>query len=635
MPLVNLNRKLSSFDRSGVRVRKTRVGSFPWKKLVIIIAVLLVAFYLPARGVYSAAKDISKNGKQISQGFKQNDLELIKKGVVDTKSSVEALDGSLNWFMWLRVIPFLGGFYGDAKSFASAASEEMKAAEIIVNSLDPYKQELNLNGQPIAGQDQLAQGIKILDKVLPNMDKVIPSLKKAGDEVEGIDPGKYPEKFGNTRIRDRVSQLKDFIMVAAVAVDEHRDALEVAPDALGQTSPKTYLILFQNDKEIRPTGGFITAYTFLTLDKGHISTSVSDDIYRLDERLLATCESKICPLTPPAPIVKYLPEVTGKPRSAWSMRDSNISPDLPTAASEFERMYSLLGGGLPFDGIITIDTQVVEELIAITGPVEVYGTNYSAEKDPRCNCPNVVYELEHYAEVAAKGEQDRKAVLGTLMQQVLGRALGSGVDKVPDFLTSGVRLANDKHIMFFMHNLRTQAAMSKLNWTGQIQAFEGDYLHINDANFAGGKSNLYVEEKVVYEIKVDSSGNVSNKVTIEYKNPQPFNTWLNGILRDYVRVYVPKGSKLVSSKGSDDPVNTLEDEKLGKTYFDAFIQVRPQNSRTLSFEYTSSVKAQGKSLPLLIQKQPGAKDHHYIVKVNGSTKAEFDLTSDKEFNLNF
>lgn len=635
MPLVNLNRKLNSFGKVKDGTRKVGRGNFPWKKLFIIIFVLLVVFYLPARGVYSAAKDISKNGKQISAGFKQNDLELIKKGVVDTKSSVEALDGSLNWFIWLKIIPFLGGFYGDAKSFASAASEEMKAAEIIVNSLDPYKQELNLNGQPVAGQDQLAQGIKILDKVLPNMDKVVPILKKAGEEVKGIDAGKYPEKFGNIRVRDRVEQLKDFIIGAAVAVDKHRDALEMAPDALGQVSPKTYLVLFQNDKELRPTGGFITAYTFLKLDKGYISTTVSDDIYRLDEKLLVTCESKICPLTPPAPIVKYLPEVSGKPRSAWSMRDSNISPDLPTAAFEFERMYSLLGDGLPFDGIITIDTQVVEELISITGPVEVYGTTYSAEKDPRCNCPNVIYELEHYAEVAAKGEKDRKAVLGTLMQQILGRALGSGVDKVPDFLTSGVRLANDKHIMFFMHNLRIQQALSKLNWTGQIQAFDGDYLHINDSNFAGGKSNLYVEEKVTLDIKVDSSGNVTNKVIIDYKNPQPFNTWLNGILRDYVRIYVPRGSKLISSKGSDDPVNTLNDEGLSKTYFDAFVQVRPQNSRTLSFEYTLPNKITGKTLPLLIQKQPGAKDHHYIVKVNGSTKAEFDLTSDKQLNLSF
>ncbi len=374
MPLTNLNRRLNSFDRTRGSTRKVSRRKINFKKIAIILIIFSVVFYLPARGVYSAAKDVSKNGKLISQGFKQNDLELIKKGVAETKSSVEALDMSLNFFIWLKVIPFLGGYYGDAKSFASAGVEEMKAAEIVIASLEPHKQELGLTGQPVAGQDQLAQVVKILDKALPNMDKVIPNLKKAGDEVKGIDPGKYPENVGSTRVRDRVSQLKDFIMGAAVAVENHRDALEIAPEALGQSAPKNYLILFQNDKEIRPTGGFITAYTFLRLDKGHISTTVSDDIYRLDEKLLATCESKVCPLTPPAPIVKYLPEVSGKPRSAWSLRDSNISPDLPTAASEFERIYQLIGEGLPFDGIITIDTQVVEELINVTGPVDVFGT---------------------------------------------------------------------------------------------------------------------------------------------------------------------------------------------------------------------------------------------------------------------
>lgn len=604
-------------------------------RIVIFIVVLGIIFYLPVRNIYSSAKDISKNGKVVALGLKRNDLAQIKEGVAATKSSVDALDGSLSWFFWLRIIPFFGGYYMDVKQFASAASYEMKAVQEIVNSLDPYKDELGLNGQPVAGQDQIAQGIKILDKVLPNIDKVEPNLRKAREEVEGIDTGKYPEQFGSIRVRDRMRQAKEFIIGADIAVREHKDALTIAPDALGQKSPKTYLLLFQNDKELRPTGGFMTAYAFLKLDKGHISTTASDDIYRLDERLLSTCKSKICPLTPPAPIVRYLPEANGKTRTAWSMRDSNISPDLPISAKEFERMYLLLGEGITFDGIITIDTQVVEELIAITGPIDVHGTTYSAAMDKRCNCPNVIYELEHYAEVAAKGEQDRKAVLGTLMQQVLARSLGAGVDKMPDFVTTGVRLANDKHVMFYMHDGKTQEALRRLNWIGEIKNAEGDYLHINDSNFAGGKSNLYVEEKVTLDIKVDSSGKVTNKVTIDYKNPQPFNTWLNGILRDYVRIYVPQGSKLVTSKGSDDPVNTLEDKELNKTYFEGFVQVRPQNSRTLSFEYTLPNKVNGKNYSLLIQKQPGAKDHKYVVKINGSTKADFHLTSDKQLNLSF
>ena len=293
-------------------------------------------------------------------------------------------------------------------------------------------------------------------------------------------------------------------------------------------------------------------------------------------------------------------------------------------------MYEFFGEGLPFDGIIMIDTHVVEELIKITGPIEVFGTKYSAETDKRCNCPNVIFELENYAQVIEKGEADRKAILGTLMQQILARSLGASTEKLPEFINVGVNLANNKHVMFFMHDAKLQQALSELNWTGRIKQVDSDFLHINDSNFAGGKSNIYVEQTVTQDIKVNNN-EVKKKVAVEYKNPQPFNTWLNGINRDYVRFYVPKGSKLISSKGSEVEITTIED--LDKTVFEAFIQVRPTNLRKLEIEYTIPYQPKGE-YKLLIQKQPGAKDFQYKIKINGSQKVDFNLETDKELKFN-
>ncbi len=632
MALMNLNKKITAQARVTHPERSKKKFLV---RLLIIVVVIVLAIYLPARSIYSNAKSAMAGSREISEGLKQENLDQIRKGIDHTKSSVDGINMALNFFFYLRIIPFVGNYYADAKHFATAAGYELEAAQIITKELDPYKSELGFTGQATAGQDRIAQAVKVLDKTLPNIDKFEPLMKKARDEVKNIDVGKYPEKIGSRQVRSNIEEAKNFIVGADIAVTEARPALEQAPSALGEPTPKTYLMLFQNDKELRATGGFLTAYAFLNLDKGKLSTTSSDDIYRLDEKLLNVCLSKICPLTPPAPIVKYLPEVSGKARSAWSMRDSNISPDLPTAAKQFESMYVLLGQGMPFDGVITIDTNVVEELIKITGPIEVNGITYSAETDKRCNCANVIYELEHYAEIASKGEADRKEVVGTLMQTILARLLGSGADKLPSFVNTAVKLANAKHIMFYMHDQKTQNALSQLNWTGQVKQTDGDYLMINDSNFAGGKSNLYVTERVTYDIKVDGSGNAKNKVTIEYKNPQPFNTWLNGINRSYVRIYAPKGSELTYQKGSDDPVVAQTDEGLNKTYFEGFVQVRPQNSRTLVAEYTLPIKIKDKKYPLLIQKQPGTKDHHYIIKINGLIKSEFDLTGDKQLNLSF
>ncbi len=634
--MMNLNKQLNTLGRKDSMSSKKRNFKPVLIKIGIMLAIIIVLIYLPARIIYSGFKEAIVGVTRINTGMKAEDFDEIKAGVGVTKSSISRIDTALNFFIYLRIIPFVGGFYADSKHFLSAASYEIEAAQIILESLEPYKTELGFTGQVTAGQDRIAQAVKILDKTLPNIDKFEPLMRKARNEVKDINIDKYPEQLGKRKLKSRIDEAKNFIIGAHVAVTDARPALEMVPSALGEPSSKTYLMLFQNDKELRATGGFLTAYAFLKLDKGHLSTTQSDDIYRLDEKLLSVCLSKVCPLAPPSPIVKYLPETTGKPRSAWSMRDSNLSPDLPTSAKEFERMYQMLDTAVPFDGIMTIDTSVVEDLIKITGPIEVNGTTYSAETDKRCNCANVIYELEHYAEVASKGESDRKEVVGTLMQTILAKLLGSGMDKLPSFINVGVKLASDKHIMMYMHDAKTQSALSQLNWTGEIKKdASGDYLHINDSNFAGGKSNLYVEEKITYEIKVEGGGTARNKLTIEYKNPQPYNTWLNAILRSYVRVYAPYGSTLTFSKGSDDPVTTQTDDFLNKTYFESFVQVRPQNSRILVLEYTLPNKIQGKNYPLLIQKQPGAKDHHYTIKINGATKAEFNLTSDKQLNLSF
>lgn len=619
MAILNLNKKLS-YPKRGSKLKK-----------FLILLLIILAIYLPLRFAYSFAKQIVQSGKEISFGAKSGNLDIVKKGVVDAKTAASRLNFSLNFLFWLRFIPFLGGYYSDIWHFTKALEYEAEAGRVLVEMLEPHKVELGFTGQPIPGQDKLSQAVKMLEKVTPNIGKVEPHLKRAKNEVKDINVGKYPEGFGKYRLRHDVELAKNFIVGAHAVVTEGKDALEIAPSALGKPT-KNYLLVFQNDKEIRATGGFMTAYAFLKLTEGKFSTTSSDDIYRLDEKLLRVCLSKICPLTPPTQIVKYLPEATGKERTAWSMRDANVHPDLPSSMQEFERMYKLLGEGLPFDGIILIDTKVVEELIKITGPIEVFGIKYSGNQDIRCDCPNVIYELERYAQIIEGGEQDRKAILGVLMQQLLAQSLGASLDKLPEFINTGVKLANEKHLLFYMHDDKVQKALSKLNWTGEIKKVEVDYLHINNSNFAGGKTNLYIEEKVELNIKVDSSG-IKNKLTIEYKNPQSFNRWLNTIYRDYIRVYVPRGSKLISSKGSDDPVSEVDDENLDKTYFESFIQVRPQNSRILSFEYLVPLKMVDKNYKLLIQKQPGAKNHHYLIKLNNKTKATFNLTTDQQFDF--
>ena len=56
------------------------------------------------------------------------------------------------------------------------------------------------------------------------------------------------------------------------------------PGLLGYTEPKSYLILVQNNHELRATGGFLTAAGLMTIDKGNIIDLDFVDSYKLSSK---------------------------------------------------------------------------------------------------------------------------------------------------------------------------------------------------------------------------------------------------------------------------------------------------------------------------------------------------------------
>src|SRR5690606_18836853 len=112
-------------------------------------------------------------------------------------------------------------------------------------------------------------------------------------------------------------------------------------------------------------------------------------------------------------------------------------------------------------------THVVVKLLKVLGQIGVPGFgNFSAENDPRCDCPNVVYELEEFADVEGPvvwdpntGEivfapknygKNRKEIVGPLMNSVLSNALGQPMEKMPDLFQAGWESLTEKHVMFYM-----------------------------------------------------------------------------------------------------------------------------------------------------------------------------------------
>ena len=198
----------------------------------------------------------------------------------------------------------------------------------------------------------------------------------------------------------------------------------------------------------------------------------------------------------------------------------------------------------------------------------------------------------------------------------------------------------EKHIVFYFSDSEFQTAAEKLNAAGRVVDVSGDYLMITDVNFGGAKANFFVQQDVVGQLKIDPDGTLTRTLTITYTNPAPASNCnleagqlcLNAPMPNYVRIFVPKGTKLVEAVGLDEEVVTKEE--LERTVFEGFVKVNPDSSTKTIYTFILPWKKSDAPKELLVQKQVGKDTTHYKLELPDRVE-EFDLVGDKTFLLSW
>ncbi len=613
------------------KLGKKRLGAAGLILIILAIGFLYSAFR--TFGIYKNSQKVYIQARLAADAIKKQNIIATKEELVKTKTEAQKLEKELGSVSFLRFIPLAGLYYSDAKHLISAGIHGIDAAIITTDSLIPYADVLGLKGQKSfvggSAEDRIRTAVKTLGKVVPKIDDIEKEVALAKKEIDKVDPSRYPEIGPIKKIHDQIQSARTLADGGVLAVEQAKPLIKVLPELLGEKKSKKYLVLFQNDNELRPTGGFLTYYSIFRIEEGVIHVDSSNDIYRLDDSIRSHPKA-------PEIILKYLPKVPN-----FNIRDSNLSPDFVESMKVFRDFYSKSSLKSDIDGIIALDTDFLVHVIDVLGEVKAAGQFFNAKTDARCNCPQVVYQLEvNTTKPVGFVRTDRKAIVGDLLYETMRKALGVSPKLYwGKLFQAAITDANEKHILFDIDNSDAQKGLEALNWAGRIRTFDGDYLHINDANFGGAKSNMYIKQTAKVEYDVAQSGEISKTVTIEYKNPQAHSDCnlergglcLNAILRNFQRVYVPEGSVLSKSKGSEVKIETKKE--LGKTYFESFFTVKPLGKASIIYTYKLPFKVEGGNLPVLIQKQPGLDVIPFEIFVNGKKVESFDLRSDKVLNL--
>ncbi|HEX8923901.1 MAG TPA: DUF4012 domain-containing protein [Patescibacteria group bacterium] len=400
-------------------------------------------------------------------------------------------------------------------------------------------------------------------------------------------------------------------------IEAGREITTILPKLTGADgTKKDYMVLFQNESELRATGGFIGSYGIMSFDKGKFIDLEVHDIYEADGQLKGHVE-------PPAAIANYLNQ------PAWFMRDANWQPNFSASAKDIQ-WFLEKETGRSVDGVIGIDLAVAKAALGVIGEVKVPDFKEKVNKD------NLYQQAEFYAETKSfPGSNQKASFLGGLSKQLFEEIKNLDSQKQLLMLKAMVGILDSNDIQIALNDKDNDQVMTDLGWDGNM--YQGkcstdrcfaDYLYIVESNLGVNKANYFLLRNIEQTVEIGSQ-NIARVIKINYENTAKNANWPGGDYKNYMRVYLPKSINLasVSVIDGDDPNNRriynsgeLQITDIGDKKEVAFLMTVPvMKKRIIEIRYNNSVNLEGTdkfSYLNYIQRQSGFGDTGIVTLVS-------------------
>ncbi len=413
-------------------------------------------------------------------------------------------------------------------SAPASAHNLLTAGTLVSDVLSTITASASLWSEDMFVTDELSPETtgSVLLKSMSALHESLPRLTEAHNALMRVDREDIPTDY--RPILEEVRTNLAVLMRHIATLDPYTTWLY---NFLGYDEPKRYLVLFQNDAEIRATGGFLGSYALVDIDQGVITVKEmpSQGTYAVEGQLVDFVQAP-----PPLRLIN----------ARWEFQDANWLPDFPTTAKKAAWFYER-SGGPTVDGVIALTPQLLEDLLRIIGPLDL------------TEAYDMTVDENNFREVAQRTyegmveDQERP-------KQIL-------VDIVPAFFEKlaqhdprnlAVALANaavaaleQKYLLLFDVDEDQQSLLARFGWTGTMRETSDDYLLVVHSNIGGGKVDRTTSTS--HELSLQHMGSsvrhtLSLTRTLPVKNAED-----RQILYDYVRVYVPQGATFVSAEGFD------------------------------------------------------------------------------------
>jgi hypothetical protein len=523
------------------------------------------------------------------------DFTRIRLGVTDLRQQIDTTRSRIRL---LSPIVSLNNDWQGSVQLLDVSKLIVSSTEDILDGIEPAINFLVQGEDDQAIASQISSGervVELLELGQGRFLKASETLVMAGQQLDNIDLTAI-----SSDLLLNLTQIQSF----HVQLTTMNDVLMASPDILSQVmgidEEVAYLILAQNNDEIRPSGGYISTYGWLTVRNGRVtdydySPTTATSPRPPNESFVDTFE-----------IPDWWIDFGNPIYAAW---DGSWYADFPSTAELALNYYNEgQNPNFPVDGIIAIDITGFELILGSLGDVIV--PDYNRVVNVK-NFRDVVYDIRTY------GDSEHKRFLAAVYQAIFADWQSVEQDSSSGLLTAMLEAVTQRHIMIYIPDEGTQNVVDLLGWAGsQNRPEANDYILVADSNL-GNKSNYSVIRSLTYDVTIEPDQSRMSNLRVRYD-------YFDSIAQDDPAVdsefHGPRDYKTLTQIYVPEEVNFLDDDNFDQvsvqewddyTLIVSRVDVDYDTSERLQLSYempaTEDRVGDFYRYRLLIQKQPGSR----------------------------
>jgi len=629
-PLPDLNAKIQASAEKIINNFKI----VEWKKVTVSFAVIATLLIVPSqvKTQYSQIKLLTTEvGDSSSEGFMslqdatsalmQSDLLQAQSSLTNAlqkfNNATEIMNNHHKLLQKIiKVVPILNDQVTSRQNLILAGQSISLGNAYLLKG---YEQD-----SANSSTNKIGTALTYLQLALPHYNK---SLSYLNDINTNVLPFEYQAPFNEYK------QIFESLISDLQEVSKLANAFQ---EIFGEQGMRRYLLVFQNENEIRATGGFIGSFAILDVKNGKIENLniPAGGSYDLQGQLTEFVE-------PPAPLLAV--------NKRWEFQDANWFPNFPDTAEKLLWFFRK-SRNLTADGVIAINSSVLGRLLTLTGPI------IDEKRDLELTSLNALTNIQTIVETGQEKKDNKpKQILSDLAPVLLSYLENIKADETLPLLSNLNDALNKKEIQVYFKDETSQEAMSNFGWAGKIIETNNDqdYLMVVNSNIQGQKTDANIKQEIYHESLIQADGRIINNVIIKREHTGNDGEQLYGQTNiDYIRLYVPQGSTLLSAEGfnwpdeeyfkspenwysKDDDLGRLEKliqtdpnsgtrvtSEFGKTAFGNWIITEPGKTSEIRFSY---------ELPFKINLEPSTKIDKFLSTFsNPELSAKYQLIVQKQ-----